>query len=155
MVMRWSWQVARVNGAPVEVHWLFGLLLAWTAFVGWSQGAWLGVLYTTSLLLVTFGCILLHEIGHTVQAQAIGLPVRRIVLLPFGGLAQLARSPDRPSDELRVALAGPVVNVGLTLLTGGMLALWVMGQGSPLPAWQRLLFDAIGGSPGGLHFLVS
>ena len=64
--MRWSWQVARVNGAPVEIHWLFGLLLAWTACVCWCQYVWLVVAYTTGLLLAAFGCILLHEICHTV-----------------------------------------------------------------------------------------
>ena len=153
--MRWSWRLGRVNGAPVEVHWLFGLLLAWAAFVGWSGGQLAGVVYTTGLLLATFGCVLLHEIGHTVQAQAIGIPVRRILLLPFGGLAQLAQLPERPLDELRIALAGPVVNLGLTLLAGGLLALWLaVVDGASLPTWQQLLTVVERGQPGGLHFLA-
>lgn len=82
--MRWSWRLARFNGAPVEVRWPLALLLAWTAYVGWSQGHVLGSLYATGLLLATFRCILLEEMGHAPQAQAIGMPVRRIVLLPFG-----------------------------------------------------------------------
>ena len=150
--MRWSWQVARVNGVPIELHWLFGLLLAWAAFAGWSQAQWLGMAYTTGLLMATFGCILLHEIGHTVEAQAIGLPVRRIVLLPMGGLAQLAYMPERPVDELRIAVAGPVVNAALAMVSGSMLILWLQGSGTPLPSWQRLGYEIARGQPGGLHF---
>jgi Zn-dependent protease len=153
--MRWSWRIARVNGAPVEVHWLFGLLLAWTAFAGWSQGRVLGIVYSAGLLLAIFGCILLHEIGHTLQAQAIGIPVRRIVLLPLGGLAQLAHVPERPRDELRVALAGPLVNAGLALLAGSLFVLWLAGSNTPLPSWQRLLIEIARGRPGGLHLLAS
>jgi Zn-dependent protease len=131
MLMRWSWRLAKVNGAPVEVHWLFGLLLAWTSFVGWTHGRVLAVIYTNGLLLTTFACILLHEIGHTLQAQAVGIPVRRIVLLPFVGLAQLAHVPERPRGELRVAVAGPAVNFGLMLLAGGRLAVWLVGSSRP------------------------
>ena len=154
-VMNWSLRLGHVNGAPVEIHWLFGLLLAWTAYAGWSQAYWLGLVYTTSLLLVTFACVLLHEIGHTVAAQAIGLPVRRIVLLPFGGLAQLAHAPEHAIDELRVAAAGPVVNLGLSLVCGSLLVLWLMGSGTPLPSWQRLGYEITRGQPGGIHFLAS
>jgi Zn-dependent protease/predicted transcriptional regulator len=150
--MRWAWRVARVNGAPVEIHWLFALLLPWTAYVGWTQAGWLGVIYTTGLIVVTFGCILLHEIGHTLQAQAIGLPVRRIVLLPIGGLAQLAHMPERAVDELRVAVAGPIVNLALALLSGGLLVLWLQASGAPLPSWARLSYEIARGQPSGLHF---
>jgi Zn-dependent protease len=153
--MSWSWRLGRVNGAPVEVHWLFGLLLAWAAYAGWSRGQWLGVVYTIGLLLAIFSCILLHEIGHTVEAQAIGLPVRRIVLLPFGGLAQLGHLPEQAIDELRVAAAGPIVNVGLSLVCGSLLALWLAGSGASWPSWQRLGYEISRGQPGGMHFFAS
>ena len=153
--MRWSWRLARVNGAPVEVHWLFAPLLAYAGYIGWTQGGLPGLLYAAALLMATFGCILLHEVGHTLQAQAIGIPVRRIVLLPFGGLAQLAHVPDSPRDELSVALAGPLVNVGLVLIVGPLLWLCLAGGGAGLPSWQWLLFEVVRGQPVGLHFLAS
>jgi Zn-dependent protease len=143
MLMRWSWRLAQVNGAPVEGHWLFGLLLVWTAFVGWTQGRVLGVIYNMGLLLTTCACSLLHEIGHTIQAQAISIPVRRIVLLPFGGLAQLAHVPERPGGERRVAVAGPVANFGLTLLAGGRLVVWWVGSSPP----SRSMVTASGAVP--------
>src|SRR5258708_24524184 len=90
--------------------------------------------------------------GHTVEARAVGLPVRRIMLLPIGGLAQLAHMPERAIDELRVAVAGPVVNAALAVLSGSMLLLWLQGSGSPLPSWQRLGYEIARGQPSGLHF---
>ena len=90
-----------------------------------------------------------------VEAQAIGLPVRRIVLLPFGGLAQLGHLPERAIDELRVAAAGPVVNAGLSLVCGSLLVLWLAGSGAPLPSWQRLGYEITRGQPGGVPFLAS
>jgi Zn-dependent protease len=150
-----SWRVARINSAPVEVHWLFAPLLLWTAYVGWSQGGVAGALYGLALLVIMFVCILLHEVGHTLQAQAVGIPVRRILLLPFGGLAQLTHLPQRPQDELRVALAGPLVTLGLTLVTGGLLLGWLASGQAPLPSWNWLLFEVLRGPSGALHFLAT
>ncbi|MGH2524127.1 MAG: site-2 protease family protein, partial [Anaerolineales bacterium] len=73
-----------------------------------------------------FACVLLHEVGHTLHAQALGIPVRRIILLPIGGLAQLARLPEQPLDELRVAIAGPAANFGLALIFGGLAGVWML-----------------------------
>jgi len=114
--MQWSLRLGRVNGVPVEAHWLLALLVGWVAYTGWASAGLAGLVSNTALLVAGFACILVHEIAHTLQAQAINLPVRRIGLLPFGGLAQLGRLPERPPDELRIALAGPLVNLGLGLI---------------------------------------
>ncbi len=125
--------MGRVRSVPVEIHWLFLLLFLWAAIQGWDRGGLTGALSSAVLLALIFVCVLVHEIGHTVQAQALGIPVRRIVLLPVGGLAQLAYMPERPRDELRVALAGPAVNFGLTLVLGGLAWTWLLagGEGAP------------------------
>jgi Zn-dependent protease len=174
--MRSSLRLGHIRGVPVEVHWLFALLLAWAALQGWSDaGGWTiltgsidlrawfyiaqalyaglrGALFAVGLLVLVFACVLVHEIGHTLHAQALGIPVRRIVLLPIGGLAELARLPERPRDELRVAIAGPAANVGLALIFGGLAFAWILAGDIPPREFLRLVWR--GGAPPALLILL-
>jgi stage IV sporulation protein FB len=67
----------------------------------------------TSILFVI---VVLHELGHSVAALRYGVPVKEIVLLPIGGVAQLTRMPEKPIEEFVIAIAGPLVNFGLAIL---------------------------------------
>jgi Zn-dependent protease len=57
----------------------------------------------------------LHELGHSLTAQRLGVGVVSITLFVFGGVAQLRSEPKRPRDEVLIALAGPLVSIGLGL----------------------------------------
>ena len=95
----------------MRIHLTFLLFLAWIWLsyyrVGGLPGAVQGVLF----ILALFVCVLLHEFGHAFAARGFGITTPDITLLPIGGVARLSRIPDKPWEELVVAIAGPLVNV--------------------------------------------
>ena len=127
--MGWSWKIARIAGIDVFVHFTFLLLLA---FIGFShyrangdiREAVSGIL----LIVIVFGIVVLHELGHALAARRYGIATRDITLLPIGGVARLERMPEDPWQEFVVALAGPAVNV---VLAAGALILFLVGRGLP------------------------
>jgi Zn-dependent protease len=73
-------------------------------------------------MLTLFACVVLHELGHSLVARRLGIPVREIVLLPIGGMAMMVRTPRRPLHELLIAAAGPLVSGLLAAAFFGLLA---------------------------------
>ena len=114
-------KIGRAFGIDIKVHWTFFLLLLFFAFVGFQgSGRIAGALVTTAVIVVLFFCVLLHELGHSLVAQRLGIEIPDITLLPVGGIARLKSLPDRPADEVKIAVAGPLVNVVLAPLFFGV-----------------------------------
>jgi len=110
--LRWSWTIGRLAGIEIRIHATFGIIVAWVAFSYWMVGrTLLSALIGALFILALFGCVVLHELGHALMARRFGIRTRDITLWPIGGVARLERLPDRPSEELRVAIAGPLVNL--------------------------------------------
>ncbi|WP_146035937.1 M50 family metallopeptidase [Salipaludibacillus keqinensis] len=63
-------------------------------------------------ILMLFVIILVHEMGHVLMAYKFGWRIRRILLLPFGGIAEMDEYGNRPAkEEILVTLSGPVQHV--------------------------------------------
>jgi Zn-dependent protease len=81
-----SFKIGRVFGLDIRVHWTFFLLLFYFAFVGYQgAGNLVGALATVALIVALFACVLLHEFGHSLVAQRLGMEIPDITLLPIGG----------------------------------------------------------------------
>src|SRR5918996_5804660 len=113
--MRWSMTIASIWGTVIRIHITFLLFLIWIGAIYYRQGgaeaAWQGTIF----IVLIFLCVLLHELGHVYAARHFGVKTRDVTLWPFGGIASMERMPDKPSQELIVALAGPAVNVVIAL----------------------------------------
>ncbi|HZU38616.1 MAG TPA: site-2 protease family protein [Gemmataceae bacterium] len=121
--MVWSSKLGRFFGIDVYLHLTFWLLPAWAFWVGLQAGGAVGGMLSVALVLLAFGCILLHEYGHALTARYFGIPTRDITLYPLGGVARLERLGNNAWEEFLIALAGPAVNVVLALLLAGGLLL--------------------------------
>jgi Zn-dependent protease/CBS domain-containing protein len=125
--MRWSLNLGSIGGTAIRIHVTFLLFLLWLCAVYYRQGgvdaAWQGTLFIAILFL----CVLLHELGHVFAARRYGVTTRDVTLWPFGGIASMEQMPEKPGQELIVALAGPAVNV----LIAGVLLLWLGTRFNP------------------------
>jgi Zn-dependent protease/CBS domain-containing protein len=110
--MKWSFRIFTFAGTEVRIHVTFFLLLLFVASQSFLSGqGMLAALESTLFILTMFTCVLLHEFGHVLAARGYGIRTPDITLLPIGGVARLERMPRKPSEELVVAVCGPLVNV--------------------------------------------
>ncbi|MBV8999434.1 MAG: site-2 protease family protein [Solirubrobacterales bacterium] len=77
-----------------------------------------GVAYLTTVItvLILFGSLIVHELGHALVARREGITVRRIDLFLFGGLTEMSRDAATPGEDFRIAAAGPLATFGFVLL---------------------------------------
>jgi Zn-dependent protease len=144
MRTRGSIQLARIFGIRIGVSLSWFLVLGFLIFFFYSEfdrviSGSQGMVY---LLAVAgafgyFGSILLHELGHALVSRRLGIGIQGIELWFFGGMARPEREPDTPSEEFKVAAAGPAVTFMLLVMfavaaqlvgTGKSQALFEEGQ---------------------------
>jgi Zn-dependent protease len=114
--MKWSWRVGRISGIDIDVHATFALLILYVAIVEYQRTRNpASVALTIAFVLVVFASVVAHEFGHALTARRYGVVTRGITLLPIGGVARLDRLPSQPTQELAIAVAGPVVSVAIAL----------------------------------------
>ncbi len=138
-----SFKLLTVRGIPIRIHVTFPLILILVAYQGgrgqagnWLQGAILGVVF----ILLLFVCVVLHELAHSLVAMQFGTEVKEIVLLPLGGMARMERIPERPYQELLMAIAGPIAS-GLIGVILGVATLFFVPH-----SLRRMIEEAIVGT---------
>jgi len=122
--MKLSLYLGTYRNVKVFIHWTFSLLLLWIVVSNVRMGApAIDIAWTIGFVLTLFFCVTLHEFGHALAAQRFGISTKDITLLPIGGLARLEKLPEDPKQELWVAIAGPLVNIGIFLLLSIILSI--------------------------------
>ena len=109
-----SFNIGRLFGITIRIHALFVVMLVVVLFVKPDSAI---------LLPILFGCVLLHELGHSLVAKRFGLQVLDITLWPLGGMARMSAIPEEPRTEALIAIAGPAVNFVLAVLALPLLLL--------------------------------
>lgn len=115
--------IARLFGIEVRVSFAWAFLLAVVTFIGSQQAAatapGLGSpVHWLIGLLVALGfvaTVVAHELAHALVGRRCGVPTTGITLGFIGGLAPLSIEASRPRDEMAIALAGPLVSLGVAL----------------------------------------
>jgi Zn-dependent protease/CBS domain-containing protein len=130
--MGWSFKLFDVGATAVRIHMTFFLLLAWIGAIHWVRGGAGEAIDGIIFIVLLFVSVVLHEFGHVLAARRYGISTPEITLLPIGGVASLERMPERPYQEIVVALAGPLVTllivIVLTLVLGARFDLTQMAQ---------------------------
>lgn len=120
-----SVKIATLFGIPVKVHWTFAFFFVWIAYIGNQMGMDMaGIARLCGFAIVMFFCVVLHELGHSLTAARYGVETKDIIISPIGGIARLLKIPEKPLQELLIAVAGPAVNLVIAALLFAGLALW-------------------------------
>ncbi len=134
--MRSGLRIGKILGINIRVDWswLFIFFLvtvnlssvfgqyhsSWNQVLKWSMAVIAALLFFTSVLV--------HELAHSLVAQARGIPIRNITLFLFGGVSSIQRDPDSPRAEFLMAIMGPITSIVL----GGILVTIVAATSAPL-----------------------
>jgi Zn-dependent protease len=120
-----TFPLGRIAGIRIGAHWSWLIvfaLIVWSLAdgvfpsqnPGLSDGTYIAMAVAAALLF--FVSLLLHELGHALQAQRDGVEIEGINLWLFGGVAQFKGGFPSAGAEFRIAVAGPLVSLALGVL---------------------------------------
>ncbi|HZP34509.1 MAG TPA: site-2 protease family protein [Candidatus Acidoferrales bacterium] len=121
-MFRHTISLGRIFGIRIDLDYSWFLivgLLTWVLaanyypqqFKDWSTAEYWGMGLATAVML--FVSVLIHELGHSLVAQHLGMSVPRITLFIFGGVSQIATEPPSAGAEFAMAIVGPLVSLAL------------------------------------------
>jgi len=138
--MKYSFKIGSAWGIPIELHITFILLIVAVLVLSLPTQQF----YTFFIVLFLFVFVVFHELAHSVVARHYGIKVRKIVLYPIGGVSEIEEIPDNPSQEWRMAVAGPLTSLilGVALLAISLtLSPQLLGAALTLSTTGNFLYD--------------
>ncbi len=153
------WKIVTVRGIPlyVSTSWVWiAAIYVWSQYSdltinrGVPEGSAEAVLLAIFAAALFFSSILAHETAHAVMARGLGLPVRGVTLVFWGGATETRSDIRGPLGEFLVAFVGPATTLALSgvfwvahIVTAGVLS-GIVGY----LAWLSLIFAALNALPG-------
>ena len=126
-----SVRLGSLGGIGVYIHWTLWMLLGIYAIAETARTGLAGGLTAALFIGSVFMCVLAHEFGHAAAAAYYGIKTTDITLMIVGGMARLARLPDKPLHEFVIAVAGPAVNV---VIASALFVVLALGALIPEPS---------------------
>jgi Zn-dependent protease/CBS domain-containing protein len=135
--MNASLTLGRILGIRISINWswlVVFVLIVWTlaSAIFPAQNAGLSdatyVVMAVVAALLFFGSLLLHELGHALQARREGMEIDGITLWLFGGVASFRGTFPSAGAEFRIAIAGPLVTLVLGVAFIALAVLVPMGD---------------------------
>ncbi len=140
MMRNWSIPAGKIFGAELRIHWTFLVLLVFVVFTGYQSPRPDFAARSLALVGMIFVAVLLHELGHALAGFQSSIPAKAIILLPIGGVTLLDESRQIQQTgaptwkrDIRIALAGPLVNLMIAFVTGSIL----LAVAPEIHLWQR------------------
>jgi len=136
----WSIPAGRIFGVELRVHLTFFFLLIFIWLTESATHSPANAGRGVALVAIIFASVVCHELGHALAGLRAGIPAKAFILLPIGGVTLLdeTRQPVEPGiltwkRDMRIALAGPLVNFILALIAVGVLAV----AAPEIPLWTK------------------
>ena len=149
--MRSTIRLGKVFGIEIGFNWS---LLFVFALVSWSLAATVlprdvpnqsaAAYWITAVIgaVVFYGCLLAHELAHSVVARRNGVKVSEITLWLFGGVSKLAGEPRSAGVEALITVVGPLSSIAIAVVAFG-LAFVVSAAGAPALVSDLLVWLAV------------
>jgi Zn-dependent protease/CBS domain-containing protein len=123
----WSIPAGRIFGIELRIHLTFVFLLFFVVLTESASHSNVSAARSLGLVGIIFGCVVLHELGHALVGRQAGIPIKAVVLLPIGGITLLDETQQSLESgaqtwkrDIRVALAGPAVNLFIAMVAAGI-----------------------------------
>jgi Zn-dependent protease/CBS domain-containing protein len=120
--MQAGWRVGSIFGIPFYIDPSWFVIVVWIAISRSPSLQASGLapvpayIFGVLIALLLFGSVLLHELGHSLVAISQGIKVNSITLFLLGGVASIEQESKTPGKAFQVAIAGPLVSLGLFIL---------------------------------------
>lgn len=97
-------KIVKISGITFSIHLLFFPIIISLYIMGYAEE-----------MIILLAIIMIHELSHGLMAMFLGIKIKEIQILPFGGVVKLDNTLSFTyGEEIIISAAGPISNVVLS-----------------------------------------